>query len=154
MPSKEILGANTISPAVLLPHLRKKRQSVTVAEDKPGVTAKVYIAGENISKGNAVSVGTDSKIYKATNVYSDDKRCYAIATQDAISGGTIRVETTGIITSPAYSFVSGDDVFVSSGGQLTTDKPSVVSGNIVQKVGKATSTNVLFVSIDPPMVFK
>lgn len=155
MPSNEILGANTVGKNALLPHLRGKAKTTNLQIDnQPGATADLYIAGETITAGNSIAIGANAKIYKSSNVDADNKHSNGVALQDATAGQTIMIKISGIYTNNSYTLAEGQDVFVGANGQISTDKPTVSSGNIVQKIGKALSPTTLNISVQRAMVFK
>lgn len=95
----------------------------------PGDTAEVSLeAGEAIAAGDAVSVRSNGKAYRALALNSDYGRVIGIAGHDAAADESVRVQLTGIVTHAAYSFTPGSRVYLRS---VAYGNPNVESNRLV-----------------------
>ena len=69
--------------------------------------------------------------------------------QDTVTGGKYGdVWIRGIVSNGNWSFASGSTVFVGSGGNLV-DSPPSISGDIVQRMGRAMTITQIDLDPDP-----
>lgn len=101
-------------------------------------------AGENLSATNLVNLYNDSGTLKArkANATDNTKPCDGFVIVSATAGQGIIVFTApGLVRTGLTGLTIGDDLYLSTtGGAATATAPSG-SGNVVQRIGKATSSS-------------
>ena len=103
------------------------------------------VAGENISSGMAVIIGTDNKIYKYD--ITNENHCglsVGIAKTSGITGNNMNVTLPGsIITEVGSGWQSGESYFVSATSILTTTPPLV---GVIKKIGTGIDTDTILIN--------
>ena len=152
MGSKEIIPTNKITEKMLPPHLRNKsRGRSNVASSFALSDYDFLVAGESISKGNAVHLTSDGLAYKADA--ENDKPAIAFALNDAIVNESVYIATSRQIQIPTANFTIGSDVFLSSGTiNISTTIPTLVNNLIVQRIGLAISVDKVLIEIEKPRI--
>ena len=112
----------------------------------PNFTAQ---AGEAISAGDAVALGSDGKLYKANAATGADQQvpCVGIAETDADAGDYVTVLREGKVG--GYSNLTpGAPVYLGeTDGAVTATAPSD-SGDYVQTLGQAVSATEFILNIE------
>jgi hypothetical protein len=111
-----------------------------------------WLCGEAISAGDAVtSPDVDGKVFRATITAIDNKQAFAIAKSD------YAINTLGVfqigkkINSAAYDFDVQKTVWlILATPNVTTDLPTIASGENYQRLGKSISTTEFIINIEEP----
>jgi hypothetical protein len=155
MPASEIIASQRITTKMLVWHERNGESKGKTAVNQGTVDASGVLQyatlGETITQGKPLAIGSDGKMYIASNAASQNKPAIAIAAEDGIAGDVKKIWTFGKRKIIGASFTAGSTVFLGAGA-LTTDLPLDVSGNIVQSIGIAASADELMINIEQQTV--
>jgi hypothetical protein len=115
--------------------------------DEAEVIAIVYVAGENLTKGDVIWVHTDGKAYKASssNVNIMNK-VVGFSKEDATAGNNVLIEGSGSLTVTAWSLLPGESYFLSINGGISLYPPDLTSV-FIQRVGVAINSTTIEVNI-------
>jgi hypothetical protein len=151
MPVKENIGKNHITEKMLLPHLLLEGSStrqLTEASDYDSLPA-----GETIQFGDALFLSDNSKVYRAD--CQSSKPTSFIALNSAQADEDVILAPGGFIEYEQELFTAGNKVWLSSGAtNISSDLPDIQQGYIVQKVGEAVSSTVLFINIQTSFIIE
>jgi hypothetical protein len=116
-----------------------------------------FRAGEAVSAGNAIYVGSNGLIYKASAFNATQASVAGVAIDNGTTGDLIRVDVDGLytglsgLTAGEYQYLS-----VTTSGALvdyatwSAELATVSTDAYLTNVGRATSSTQLAVEIDPP----
>lgn len=102
-------------------------------------------AGENLAIHMLVYLKSDGKWWKAANnISAVEANCTGITTEAIDTGatGTIRVRT-GFFTDVAWSWVTGDVLYVGTSGDITATAPTV-DLTFVKQIGFAVAPTIIY----------
>jgi len=106
----------------------------TPAVNNAGVgVGRTFTAGETISVGDPVKIGSDGKVVKADATASDI--CFGVAAQAGILNASVAVLWSGVVRHDAWAWTPGGPVYLGA-GVLTQTAPSGTD-DTVQIVGIA-----------------
>jgi len=106
-------------------------------------------AGESLQEGDPVRIGSDGKAYKTLDVVAQGE-AVGFAANDAASGGTVVVITSGQAVTVAFSGLQvGKRVWLRQGELSTTPEPAaIIKPFATQPVGWAVGSNKVLVHIE------
>lgn len=121
----------------------QSKRSVTVQTETSETKEEYATMGEAMNPGTAVYYASDGKVYKAGTEPAD---------RIAIDGGDANSKTriTKLIRVEVQdaSFDTGEETFlINSTPNITTTKPEPETGIIIQKLGKAVSSDEIMPNI-------
>ncbi len=112
-------------------------------QDAVGVVDSYTVDSNNIGFGAALFVASDGNLEEAQATDQSTMPCTALALNTG-TGSDKQVLSWGKIRNDSWSFTSGGYVYIDvTSGVLTQSKPDS-TGNIVQVVGIATASNIMF----------
>lgn len=104
--------------------------------DAVGAPCLKMIAGEDLTKGDAICIGSDGRAYKASRNDASRMPCIGFAYKDASSGGDAWIQFSGL--ADLFSGLTvGAKYYVDTNGAITSTKPS---SGIIQCVGVAKTS--------------
>lgn len=116
---------------------------------KPSGEFAKFTSGESLSVGNVVCLGTsDNEVLKADA--SNSAKMPAIGFVKSLRGSDCIVQLTYLVG--LTGLTQGSDYWVSTNGNIINTAPSS-GGYIVQKVGRAVSSNKLLINLESQIVF-
>lgn len=133
-------------------------QDVSIALERPNVTLELVAggivpvsqditrtAGVNLSALRVVTLDASGNAVYATNTSVADSVVLGVTLTAANSGAAVGIRAFGIIEDNAWSFTKGP-VFLGTDGTLTQTAPT--NGAVIVHVGRALTSNTLFVDAD------
>lgn len=111
-----------------------------------------YQAGESITAGTCVRIGSDGAVYSVqSSMPTHAKTCVGIALADASSGQPCRICPAGFVSLPGvWSFPTiGVPVFIQADGTVA---PTVPTTGFVQQVGIVVQSQAILVALDTTVV--
>lgn len=109
------------------------------------VTAGATLGGHRAVILNAAN----QAIYADSSTLAHAGRVVGLTLDAATSGDPVTIQLSGALTEPAWSWDSGQPVYVGAGGALTQFHP--VAG-FSQIIGFPTSGTSLFIALQPPVI--
>lgn len=117
-------------------------------KSKSGEDISEGIAGEPIAAFQPVAL-VDGELFVGDN--ADETHCNRIVglalTSATAAGDEIRVQTTGEVTNPGWSFNDGDRLFLGPNGAIITSISP--SDTIMVPIGHAIDNDTIFIDIKP-----
>ncbi len=114
-----------------------------------GITVTVSVSANDTGFGAALFRDTDA-FYEADASDISTMPCHVLATEAGT--GEVDVLILGFIRDDTWAWTPGDDVYVDTDlGELTQTQPSV-SGDIIQTIGWAYESNIIFFDRDKTTV--
>lgn len=119
----------------------------------------VIECGEAIGEGDAISIRSNGKAYRAVALNSDYGRVFGVATSAAVLGDFLRVQFGGIATHAAYAFTPGDRVFLRTAAFGTSNVQSnrladmTATEDMFLELGTALTATSLRLNIGRPFIF-
>ena len=124
----------------------KASVSVNKYPGSPATLLHTATAGEDITAG-AIWVNDSGVAYQADSDQTADRPAIAIATYDTLNGEELEYVYTGEITIAGATFTINKDIFV-SGTSISTTPPTTSATTIIQRVGRAITTERMSISIE------
>jgi len=115
-----------------------------------GITIK-SVAGTNINFGQLCYRGNDGKMYISSSDSTATMPCLYIASENMATGENKTFIQNGYIRNNSWSLNTGEILYASTNGSFTNTPPSN-TGDQVQPIGIAYSSNILFFRPDLTMI--
>lgn len=110
----------------------------------PGGATNPFTSDIAIGGGRVVYLDSSGYLKYTDPTTASTTKTIGITTNAASAGGTVNVQSVGVLQDPAFSFVVGQAVFAGANGTLTQTPPAASN---VLRVGVATTTNSLLVDL-------
>jgi len=122
---------------------------VVSTEAKRLSDTKVY--GEDISALCAVRASSDTEILKAETSTKDNSTVLGVVLEGKLTGSSGSVLLFGKLEDASFTFPVNADLFLGSGGAITSTAPSLPGDVYSTQIGHSLGLGAIFISIDKPV---
>lgn len=152
MPNKTDIRRNTLTEAMLAPHLRDrlKRGGNGIGQNIASSSSRrSFLAGSDVSKNSLLYLADNGQLLKVENsTTANYKPVFAVAFASTTANNYVNIYNEGeTIIIPNASFEIGKKIYLSADGLPTTDY-AYFAGNLYQRLGVAISENSFVLNIE------
>lgn len=152
MPNKTDIRRNTLTEAMLAPHLRdrlKRGGKSSSTGIQSSTSRRSFLVDSDVSKNSLLYLAETGRLIEVgNNTTANYKPVFAVAFASTTANNYVNIYNEGeTIIIPNASFEIGKKIYLSADGLPTTEY-AYLAGNLYQRLGIAISVNSFVLNIE------